>query len=102
MGVLTPWYAHFRHSAQSPINTSGNFPANVSAESLANISHSPFKVIYKVSEPLHSKIYLKFAHFPVKIGLMWGGGKISFSHEILIFLLLGSPYQIFEPYDKAF
>jgi hypothetical protein len=36
----------------------------------------------------------------VNVGV--GGGKISFSHEILIFILLGSPYQIFEPYDKAF
>ena len=32
MGVLAPVSAHAGHSAQRPINTSGNFPARVSAE----------------------------------------------------------------------
>ena len=49
MGVLAPGSAHARPSARPPIDTSGNFPAHVSAESL-----------------------FKFPHFPVKIGLFWG------------------------------
>ena len=32
MGVLAPVSAHAGHSAQTPIDTSGNFPAPVSAE----------------------------------------------------------------------
>ena len=32
MGVLAPVSAHAGHSAQPPIDTSGNFPARVSAE----------------------------------------------------------------------
>ena len=34
MGVLAPGSAHARPSARPPIDTSGNFPAHVSAESL--------------------------------------------------------------------
>ena len=33
MGVLAPGSAHARPSAQPPIDTSGNFPAHMSAES---------------------------------------------------------------------
>ena len=50
MGVLAPVSAHARHSAQPPIDTSGNFPAHVSAESPSNISPNPSEVISKVSE----------------------------------------------------
>ena len=46
---------------------------------------------YKISEPYHiyhSGLVLKFAHFPVKIGLIGGGGQnLPCSHRILIFLL---------------
>jgi hypothetical protein len=38
MGVLAPGSAHARPSARPPIDTSGNFPAHVSAESLFEIS----------------------------------------------------------------
>jgi hypothetical protein len=34
MGVLAPGSAHARPPARSPIDTSGNFPAHMSAESL--------------------------------------------------------------------
>ena len=50
MGVLAPVSAHAGSSAQTPIDTSGNFPARVSAESPSNISHNPSEVISEVSE----------------------------------------------------
>ena len=50
MGVLAPVSAHAGPSAQTPIDTSGNFPASVSAESPSNISHNPSEVISEVSE----------------------------------------------------
>ena len=50
MGVLAPVSAHAGPSAQTPIDTSGNFPARVSAESPSNISHNPSEVISEVSE----------------------------------------------------
>ena len=62
MGVLPPVSAHVGHSAQPPIDTSGNFPARVSTES----------------------VLTKFPHFPVEIGLIGGVGgipQISFSLE---------------------
>jgi hypothetical protein len=37
MGVLAPGSAHARPSARPPIDTSGNFPAHISAESLFEI-----------------------------------------------------------------
>jgi hypothetical protein len=37
MGVLASGTAHARPSTQPPIDTSGNFPANLSAESPSNI-----------------------------------------------------------------
>ena len=43
MGVLAPGSAHARPSARLPIDTSGNFPAHMSAESPSNISPNPFK-----------------------------------------------------------
>ena len=51
MGFLTPGSAHARPSAQPPINTSGNFPAHMSAESPSNIFPNPSEVISEVSEP---------------------------------------------------
>ena len=38
MGVLVPGSAHARPSTQTPIDTSENFPAHMSAESPSNIS----------------------------------------------------------------
>ena len=35
LGVLAPVSAHTGHFAQPPIDTSGNFPARVSAESIS-------------------------------------------------------------------
>ena len=35
MGVFDPVSAHVGHSAQPPIDTSGNFPPRVSAESIS-------------------------------------------------------------------
>ena len=50
-GVFAPGSAHARPSAQPPIDTSGNFPAHMSAESPSNISPNPLEVISEVSEP---------------------------------------------------
>ena len=52
-----------------------------------------------------SRIYLKLADFPVKIGLnggLGGGPQIFFSIGIIVFMLLGSPRKNLEPYDKPF
>ena len=51
MGVLATGSAHARTSARTPIDTSGNFPAHLSAESPSNISPNPSEVISEVSEP---------------------------------------------------
>ena len=48
MGVLAPGSAHARPSAQLPIDTSGIFPAHVSAESPSNIPQNPSEVISEV------------------------------------------------------
>ena len=77
MGVLAPGSAHARPSGQPPIDTSGNFPAPVSAE-----WPSAFK-----------------------IGLFWGVGGVPeffFFIGILLFLLLRSPCKNLEPYDNPF
>ena len=51
-----------------------------------------------------SRIYLKLADFPVKIGLNGGQGgpQIFFLMGILLYMLLGSPRINLEPYDKPF
>jgi hypothetical protein len=51
MGVLAPGSGHARPSARPPIDTSGNFPAHMSAEAPSNISSNPLEVISEVSEP---------------------------------------------------
>ena len=51
MGVLAPGSVHARPSARPPIDTSGNVPAHMSAESPSNISPNPLEVISEVSEP---------------------------------------------------
>ena len=51
MGVLAPGSTHTRPSARPSIDTSGNFPAHMSAESPSNISPNPLEVISEVSEP---------------------------------------------------
>jgi hypothetical protein len=48
MGVLAPGSAHVRLSSQPPIDVSGNFPVS---------------------------LFIKFPHFPVKIGFFGGGGR---------------------------
>ena len=83
------------------------------AEWPLNIYPSPSNVESKVLENISGK-YLIFAQYLVNIVLFCGaqcrnswfrgeGGvkevsKMFFSHEILIFLLLGSNYKISEPY----
>ena len=52
-----------------------------------------------------SEIYLKLAHFLVKIGLnggVGGGPPIFFWIEISLFMLFGSLSKNLEPYDKPF
>ena len=56
MGVLAPVSAHVGHSAQPPIDASGNFPAHVSAEWFSDISPNPAEVISEVSE-LYDKLF---------------------------------------------
>jgi hypothetical protein len=50
-GVLAPRLFMLDVSAHSPIDTSGNFPAHMSAESPLNISLNLSEVISEVSEP---------------------------------------------------
>ena len=57
MGVLAPVSAHAGHSARTPIDTSGNFPPHMSAESPSNISPNPSELISEVSE-LYDKPFL--------------------------------------------
>jgi hypothetical protein len=45
MGVLDPGSEHARPSGWAPIDTSGNFPAHVSAESPSNVLPNPSEVI---------------------------------------------------------
>ena len=81
MGVLSPVSAHAGHSAQPPIDTSGNFPARVSAESPSNISPSTSKVISEVSEKSFQDIF-EISRFSGQIGLIFfflgGGGSPNF------------------------
>ena len=51
MGVLAPRLRTLGVSASPPIDTGGNFPAHVSAESHLNISPNLSEVISEVSEP---------------------------------------------------
>ena len=57
-----PRSAHAGPSARTPISTSGNFPARVSAESPSNISPNPSRVISEVSE-LYDKPFLDIFDF---------------------------------------
>ena len=52
MGVLAHGSVHARPYAQPFIDVSGNFLVHMSAELPKIISPNPYKVIYKVSEPL--------------------------------------------------
>ena len=49
-----------------------------------------------------SGIYLKLAHFPVKIGLIGGVPGIFFFIGILFFVLLGSPRKNLKSHDTSF
>ena len=114
--LFTPTPAHARPSAWPPIDTSGNFSAHVSAESLFEIS--PFsgqnrvilggrggpRIIFfigillflllrspcKVSNSYDMSL-LDFPHFPVKIGLFWGVGGVP-----EFFFLLESSYFCYQ------
>ena len=55
-GVLTPRSAHAGPFARPPIDTNGNFPAHVSAESPSNIFPNCLELISKVSENSKKKI----------------------------------------------
>ena len=57
MGVLAPVSMHAGPSAQTPIDTCGNFQVHLSAELPSNISPNPSEVISKVSE-LYNKLFL--------------------------------------------
>ena len=75
MGVLTPVSAHTGPSAQTPIDTSGSFPARVSAESPSNISPNQSEVISEVSE-LYNKPFLDIfdlSQFSGQNRVNWGG-----------------------------
>ena len=50
-GPRPPRLCKLDGSARPPINTSGNCPAHMSAESTLNISPNPSEVISEVSEP---------------------------------------------------
>ena len=51
MVVLPPGSVQAWPTTQPPINTSGYFPAHMSAKSPSNISPNPLEVISEVSEP---------------------------------------------------
>ena len=58
----------------------------------------------KICNPMISlsRIYLKLAHFLVKIGLIWGGRggpRIFFFIRIFLFALLGSPCKNLKSYN---
>ena len=75
MGVLAPMSAHAGNSARTPIDTSGNFQAHVSAELPSNISPNPSEVISKVSE-LYDKPFLdifEISRFSGQNRVNWGG-----------------------------
>ena len=71
MGVLAPGSVHARPSARPPIDTSGNFPAYVTAVSPSNISPNPSEVISEVSEPKDNFFFKKPKNAPKGPG---GGG----------------------------
>jgi hypothetical protein len=87
----------------SPHQTSGNFPAHMSAESSSNTSPNPSEVISEVLEPLDN--FSKYPPFPPKNRIVRGVAGIPeffFWVGILIFLLLRSPCKISKPYDNPF
>ena len=78
MGVLAPRSVHTRPSARPPIDTSGNFPAHVSAESPSNISPNPLEVISEVSEPKYNFWNFQFNFFLVFLKVFcWKFQKLS-------------------------
>jgi hypothetical protein len=85
--------AHAWPFARPPIDTSGNFPANMSAESPLNTSPNP-------SEPLGN--FSKYPPFPPKNRIVRGigGSSMIFLVGLLIFWLLRSPCKISEPYNN--
>ena len=96
MGVLAPVSAHAGHSARTPIDTIGNFPAHLSAESPSNISPNPSELISEVSE-LYDKPFLDIFEISLLSGqnrVNWGGKggpRNLFLIGIFQFELLGNP-----------
>ena len=76
MGVLAPVSAHAGHSARTPIDTIGNFPAHLSEESPSNISPSPSELISEVSE-LYDKPFLDI----FEISLLSGQNRVNWGRK---------------------
>ena len=72
MGVLARRLRTLDVSTRPPINTSGNFPVHVSAESPLNISPNLSEVISEVSEPYDN--FSKYPPFPPKYVIVRGVG----------------------------
>jgi hypothetical protein len=72
MGVLARRLRMLEVSTRPPINTSGNFPVHVSAESPLNISPNLSEVISEVSEPYDN--FSKYPPFPPKYVIVRGVG----------------------------
>ena len=88
MGVLAPVSAHVGHSAQPPIDTSGNFLARVSAESISpklshSLGHSWTQAKFQNRSYTPSRLSLKFTPKYSTVGCEGG---------VLVFFL---KYQIY-------
>jgi hypothetical protein len=68
--------AHAWPFFRPPIDTSGNFPAHVSAESPSSTSPNPSKVISEVLEPLDN--FSKYPPFPPKNRIVRGVPEFFF------------------------
>ena len=75
MGVLAPVSAHAGHSAQTRIDTSGNFPAPVSAEWPSNISPNPSKM-FQTPTTTPCRFSPKLGFCPPNLGRL-GGQKFQ-------------------------
>ena len=84
MGVLAPGSAHARPSAHPPIDSSGNFPAHVSAESSSNISPTPQKSYPKSRNPM-TTFEIKKTHLKTLFQGAMGGLQIFCGVNISFF-----------------
>ena len=89
MGVLAPGSAHARPSARPPIDTSGNFPAHMSAESPSNISPILSKFISDVSDPYDT--FFSFLFLPP---LFKTTERVVVGFQIFAWALKKSQYNI--------